>query len=165
MNKIVKFLSSVFTAIFKKKTGINDGVIVEIPKIDISVETINHVIDVVNNVKKVVNNPIIIVATDLIPGTLDNRIREGLAAAITPILAGLTFSKNIIGNTVMTGDSQLTFLLSKIRFADDADKDALYHTLAARLIMIASDGKVTWSEAASLIELYFKQIFSAGKSA
>lgn len=162
MKNILKFLGAVFASIFKKTTGV-DSVLVEIPSVDVSQETINHVIDIVNRLKTAVNSGVTILLVDLIPGTLDNRIRQFISDGLVPILAGLTFSKKWLESA--DKDVLLDDLLSKVRFADDADKDALYHALAARLIVVASDGKVTWSEAASLIELYFKQIFLAGKKA
>lgn len=158
MKKILSVIAAGWALLFKKKTS-ND-VIVNVPQIDISQETIDHVIDMVNNVKKVVESPITIILADVIPGTLDSKIIKLIDDATVPTMAGLVFVKAWL-NTTPPPDKNalLNDILNKVHFSDDVDKNAFYHSLAARLIMIASDGKVTWSEAVSLIELYFTQVF------
>lgn len=158
MKSILSFIALAWATLFKKKTS-ND-VVVQVPAIDISQDTINHVIDIVNNVKKVVESPVTILIADLIPGTLDNKIVALIDEAIVPTMAGLTFVKNWLdANPPQDKNVLLNDILNKVHFSDDADKNSFYHSLAARLIVVASDGKVTWSEAVSLIELYFKQVF------
>jgi hypothetical protein len=163
MKSILKSIGIFFTSLFKKVTGKDNDVVFEVPKIAVSVETINHVIDMVNNIKRIIGSPAAVLLTDLIPGTLDNKIRLLLLDATLPILAGLTFSKKWL--VTENKDVLLLDLLNKVSFSDDADKDSFYHSLAARLIVAASDGKVTWSESASLIELYFKHIFAVKSAA
>ena len=163
MKRFFALIATAWAAVFKKVTS-ND-VLVQVPQINISQATINHVIDIVNNVKRVVESPITILVTDLIPGTLDNDIAKLIDEAIVPTMAGLTFCSTWL-RTVPPPDRNVLVndLLNKVHFSDDADKNALYHSLAARLIMVASDGKVTWSEAASLIEFYFKQVFGTNST-
>lgn len=159
MKGILKLIGGVFVALFKKITGSSDAVIVQLPdNISISREMLDHCLTIVNNIKSVVNNPVTVLLTDIIPGSIDNLIRQKISDTLPVILAGLTFSKHFLD----TEDKNVLIddLLNKIHFADDPDKDALYHSLAARLIVVASDGKVTWSEAAQLVEIYFKQFFT-----
>ncbi|UOE47983.1 hypothetical protein MTO98_26590 [Mucilaginibacter sp. SMC90] len=160
MPTILKAIGGFFAVLFKKLTG-NNNAAVQLPT-DIAITTaeIDLVINVVNKVKAVVNNPIVGLIVDFTPTGIDNAVRDKINQAIPALLTGLTFSKNLL-DTPPDNAVMLDKLLSKVKFSDDADKDALYHVLAARLIMVVSDGKVTWSEAVSVVELYFKQIFIA----
>lgn len=159
MPTILKAIGGFFTSLFKKLTGSN-AVAVQLPA-DIAITTaeIDLVINVVNKVKSVVNNPIIGLIIDFTPTGIDNAVRDKINQAIPDLLAGLTFSKGVAGLHDDGRPLEITDFLNKVKFSDDPDKDSLFHVLAARLIVVVSDGKVTWSEAVSVVELYFKQIF------
>lgn len=155
MKNILKLIGGIIAAAYKKITGKSDDVIVQLPEnIAITPAQIDQVIAIVNQVKAVVNNPVTILITDLIPTSIDNVIREGISEALPDIITGLTFVKKWL-----TGNKEEVTIaaLERVQMSTDPDKDAFYHSLAARLIMIVSDGKVTWSEAVSFIEVYFKQ--------
>jgi len=159
MKNILKSIAGFFAGIYQAVVKGGDPTIVKLPdSMAITPELIDHCINTVNIIKRIVNNPVAILITDLTPIQLDNNIRLKIAEALPAILAGLTFEKdaltNASDNNVLVND-----LLSKVRLADDADKDALYHALTARLIMIVSDGTVTWSETVGMLEIYFKQLF------
>ncbi|QTE37230.1 hypothetical protein J3L18_29685 [Mucilaginibacter gossypii] len=157
MPTILKAIGGFFASLLKKLTG-NNNVAVQLPAdLPITTAEIDLVINVVNKVKSVVNNPIIGLIIDFTPTGIDNAVRDKINQAIPALLTGLTFSKGVLGADGQP--QQITDLLNKIKFSDDPDKDGLYHVLAARLIVVVSDGKITWSEAVSVIELYFKQIF------
>jgi hypothetical protein len=159
MKNIFKLISGIIGAVIKKITGKSNDVIVQLPEnVAITPAEVDQVIAIVNQVKSVVDNPVTVLLTDLIPTTIDNDIRERVSAAIGPVTAGLTFLTE--WQQANADHQKLTeTALASVRFSDDASKNAFYHSLAARLIIIVSDGKVTWSEAVSFIEVYFKQAF------
>lgn len=117
-------------------------------------QELDDVIQIVNNVRSAMTSPLAVLLTDLIPTTIDDTIRLALVNGLPVLLAGLMFAKEVLGSK----DQQAVIneLLAKVRLSDKADQDALWHALAARLLMILSDGKVTWSEAIQIIEYYYK---------
>lgn len=156
---ILKVLGGIIVVAFKAITGKKDDVMVQLPaNIAITTEQIDQCLHIVDQVQAVVDSPLTIVLTDLVPGTIDNAIRQKISEAIPAIITGLTFINKAIHSTA-TDDIKVGVGLAKVRLSDDPDKDAFYHALAARLIMVASDGKVTWSEAVSILEVYFKNVF------
>ncbi|MFB0498727.1 hypothetical protein ABID99_004964 [Mucilaginibacter sp. OAE612] len=84
-------------------------------------------------------------------------MRKMIEEALPGILSGLTFSA---GNQPAGPGDLLSGPLDKIKSAADADKDHLYHALAARLMTVVGEGRLSWSEAVSILEIYFKQIFN-----
>jgi hypothetical protein len=162
MKKILAAIGGAFVAVYHAFVGGGDPTIVQIPaNLQITPTEIDDCIKAVNIIKDVVNNPVTVLVTDLTPISMDNDIRLDIANALPGILAGLTFAKGLITG-VDDSDDQINALLANVRLSDDPDKDALYHNLAARLIMIASKGSVSWSDAVGILELYFKQIFGTG---
>lgn len=163
MKKLLAAIAGIFVKVYKSVVKGGDPTIVKLPdNLAITTEEIDHCITVVNNIKDVVNNAGVILITDLTPLSFDNIIRSKISDAIPTLLAALTFEKAAL-TAAIDKDILVNDLLAKVRFSDDQAKDMLYHTMAARLIMVISDGKVTWSEAVGILELYFKQIFSPTK--
>lgn len=120
-------------------------------------QELDNVIEIVNKVRSAVASPLAVLLTDLIPTTVDDTVRLALANGLPVLLAGLMFAKEVLGGK----DQQAAMdeLLAKVRFSDKADQDALWHALASRLLIILSDGKVTWSEAVQILEYYYKNEF------
>lgn len=114
---------------------------------------------IVTNVKNALASPIAILVTDLIPGTLDNTIREQLVDGLPGLIAGLTFAEGVLKTSDKS--AQLNALLSNIKFSDKPSLDALWHTLAARVLMIVSGGSVSWSNAVIAVEYYFTHLLLA----
>jgi hypothetical protein len=120
----------------------------------ITQQELDNVIKIVNQVRQALASPLAVLVTDLIPTTIDNTIRIALVNGLPVLLAGLMFAKEVLGGK----DQQAAMdeLLAKVKFSDKADQDALWHALASRLLLILSDGRVTWSEAVQIIEYYYK---------
>ncbi len=120
-------------------------------------QELDDVIQLVNNVRSAVASPLAVLITDLIPTTIDDAVRLALANGLPVLLAGLMFAKQLLA--APTQEAAMEDLLAKVRFSDKADQDALWHALASRLLIILSDGKVTWSEAVQILEYYYKNEF------
>ena len=161
MKNILTAIGGFFSKLYKGIVSGADPTLITFPTdLSITPAEINECIKAVNIIKDIVNNPVTILVTDLTPITMDNEIRSDISNAIPGILAGLTYADDIVSGTPETTD-QVNAMLAKVRLSDDPSKDALYHALAVRFIMIASKGKVSWSDGVGIIELYFKQVFSA----
>ncbi len=117
-------------------------------------EDLDLVIQIVNNIRSAVASPLAVLITDLIPTTIDDNIRVALVRGLPVLIAGLMFARQALekpGEGATIND-----LLDKVKFSDKPDQDALWHALASRLLIILSDGKVTWSEAVQILEYYYK---------
>lgn len=130
----------------------------------ITAEDLDLVIRVVNNIRNAVASPLAVLITDLVPTTVDDHIRVALERGLPVLLAGLMFARQVLEKSKEGGVAEkegetINDLLAKVRFSDKPDQDALWHTLASRLLVILSDGKVSWSEAVQVLEYYYKNEF------
>lgn len=157
MNNILRVIGGLFAGLLQKLTGLT-ALRVRLPEgIAISNLQIDYCITVVNNIKNALNNDLAAELASLLAGPADERMRKMIEEALPGILSGLTFSAD--DQPAGHGDL-LSGPLDKIKSAADEDKDHLYHALAARLMTVVSEGRVNWSEAVSILEIYFKQIFN-----
>jgi hypothetical protein len=124
---------------------------------------LNDAITIVNNVKAALSSPIAVLVTDLIPGTIDDTIREELVTDLPLIAAGLANIKTVID----TADKSAVMndVLAQIRLSPNLDLDAFYHSLAAKLLTKVTKGGVDWSLAVMSVEYFFKNLFSAAPAA
>ncbi len=120
----------------------------------ITQQELDNVIELVSRVRQALASPLAVLVTDLIPTTIDNTIRIALVGGLPVLFAGLIFAKEVLSGK--DNDAAMDELLAKVRFSDKPDQDALWHALASRLLLILSDGRVTWSEAVQIIEYYYK---------
>ncbi|MEO7212655.1 hypothetical protein [Mucilaginibacter sp.] len=112
---------------------------------------IEHAIVIVNNIRAGLASPLAVILTDLIPTTVDNRIREVLVAEL-PVMAGiLTYAKDQLFHKSMVVVSE----------ADKVAQDAFAHNMAARILMVFGGGKVNWSLAVQAVEYYLKNVFKS----
>ncbi|MBD1394263.1 hypothetical protein [Mucilaginibacter glaciei] len=154
MKTFFKVAWAVITSLFASKPkpvstdGIPDG---------ISIAEVEHAIVIVNNVRAAMASPLAVVITDLIPGTIDNTIREQLVKQLPVVSAGLTYAKNLIGK--FPDGMVLNSALNTVKESDQADQDAFAHNLAARMLMIVTGGRINWSNAVMAVEYYFKNLY------
>lgn len=157
MNNILRVIGGLFAGLLQKLTGLT-ALRVRLPEgIAISNQQIDYCITVVNNIKNALNGDLTAGPAQLLAGPADERMRKMIEEALPGILSGLTFSA---GNQPAGDGDLLSGPLDKIKSAADADKDHLYHALAARLMTVVGEGRLSWSEAVSVLEIYFKQIFN-----
>lgn len=157
--KILKAIGAYLLKLISRKPT----VIVALPEIpgatkEILEADLEHAIQIVNNIKAVMESPGAVIITSLIPGTIDNTIREKIVSGAPQLVAGLLFAKHLLDEPD-DANKQLADLLKRIKFSDKPDQDALWHNMAARMLMMVSDGKVTWSEAVMAVEYYFRNVF------
>lgn len=115
-------------------------------------------ITIVNNVKNALASPIAVLVTDLIPGNVDDIIREQLVNDLPPLAASLANIKSFVDTADKS--AQLNDILAQIRLSPNMDMDAFLHGLAARLLTKISPSGVTWSLAVMAVEYFFKNGFS-----
>lgn len=117
-------------------------------------------ITIVNNIRAALASPLAVLITDLIPGTLDDTIREQLVNDLPIITADLGRVK-----LAVTADksAQLNNVLAELKGESGTFLDAFFHSLASTILTRISAGKgVTWSIAVMSVEYFFKNLFSSG---
>jgi len=165
MKNVLAAIGGFFAKLYKGVVSGADPTLITLPtNLDITPAEIDECLKAVNIIKDVVDNPVTVLITDLTPVTMVNSVRLAISDALPGIITGLTFAQNLVSGIPESTD-QVNALLANVRLSDDASKNAFYHALAVRLIMIASSGKVTWSDGVGIIELYFKQVFGVTPSA
>lgn len=130
---------------------------------DIVESDVQEAIAIVNNVKSALASKGAVLITSLIPGTVDDEIRETLVNDLPAVVAGLTFATGLL--TGSDKSTQINALLANVKLSDKADQDALFHSLAARVLTIVSGGKVSWSNAVMAIEYYYSNLLQASAEA
>lgn len=124
---------------------------------EIAETDLQKAIGIVNNIKAAVASPVAVLITSLIPGTVDDEIREILVNELPVIAAGLANIQGLLNTADKS--AQLNDVLNKIRLSPNIDLDAFYHSLAARVLSKITKGGVVWSVAVMSVEYFFKHLF------
>jgi len=56
-------------------------------------------------------------------------------------------------------NDQLQLILNALKLSSDEIKAEKYHVLASKILVILSDGKITWSEAVVFTEWYYQNVY------
>jgi hypothetical protein len=131
---------------------------------DVNQDDVEKAIAIVNNIRAALASPVAVLITDLIPGDIDDVIREELVNDLPVIVAGLANIQSVI----QTADKSavINALLSQIKLSPNFDLDNFYHGLAARLLTKITKGGVIWSIAVVSVEYVFKKLwdYATGKA-
>ncbi len=114
---------------------------------------------VTENIKNFVDSPVADILTVLIPGDLDDEIKNWLRAKLPDLLTELKLADNC-GN--LTDPQQITQCAIKVLQALSGDlKSAFLHNLSIFIAQVASGGKLTWSDGVTILEWYYQNEFKA----
>jgi len=129
--------------------------------IDETKENIPIAINIVEGVKKVMDSQvddvilnILKVVIPSIPTAQINAVKEKIEKYLPKLLMELNLI-NTIANTTDVNE-QLTLILNALKLSSDEVKAEKYHTLASKLLIILSDGKITWGESVMFTEWYYQ---------
>lgn len=115
---------------------------------------INIGVTVVEAIKVAIDSPVVDVLTAIIPGDIDDRIKEWLRAQIPNILVEMRLASDCSG---LTDPNEITACGLKVLSGLGVDaKSAFYHNLSILIAQIAADGKLTWSDGVYLLEWYYQ---------
>lgn len=129
--------------------------------VDETKENIPIAINIVEGVKKVmdsqVDDVILSVLKVIIP-TLPSGQIEMVKGKVEEYLPKLLMELNLINTIANTADinEQLNLILNALKLSSDEIKAEKYHTLASKLLIILSDGKITWGESVMFTEWYYQ---------
>ena len=121
-------------------------------------------ITITNAVKTFIDSPLFdlgtLVLKKAIPGEADDILIDSFVEKAQDVLPKLIAQEAIVLGLLenSTIEEKANFVLSKIKFANDIDKDQFYHNLCIKLIVALSDGVVTYSEAVLIAEVVYRQM-------
>ncbi|MFB9843005.1 hypothetical protein [Mucilaginibacter ginsenosidivorans] len=109
---------------------------------------------VTENIKKFTDSPAADVLTAIIPGDIDDKIKDLLRAKLPAILAELKLADSCAG---LTDPAAITSCAVKVLQGIGGDtQSAFLHNLAILVAEVAADGKLSWSDGVYLLEWYYK---------
>ena len=142
INKIWDEIAAIFNGFpAEMKTAIHIGVVVT------------------ENIKSFVDSPAADILTALLPGDIDDDIKNWLRAKLPAILTELKLADSCAG---LTDPQQITACAVKVLQGLDGDiKSAFLHNLSIFVAQIASNGKLTWADGVAILEWYYQNEYKA----
>lgn len=144
---IKSFLSKIWASI----KNLFDGM-------DLELKNAIHIsIVIVENIKKFVDSPDIDILTALIPGDVDDRIKNVLRTQLPVILTELKLADDCMG---ITDADEITKCTIKTLQGLTGDvQNAFLHSLSTLIAATLADGKLTWSDGVYLSEWYYQHVY------
>jgi hypothetical protein len=135
----------------------------EISKLSGGAKVALHIgVAVVDELNAIVQNPVVDIAASL-TGSLGTTIVTDLKAILPQVAADLQLGETILGST--DPNVILNAIVSVIQDKVGIAKNLDLHGLALIISTDISKGALTWSDAAQLEEWYYKNAYTAVKSA
>jgi hypothetical protein len=114
---------------------------------------------VTENLKNFVDSPAADILTAIIPGEIDDQVKNWLRAKLPDILTELKLADSCAG---LTDPSQITVCAVKVLQGLSGDvKSAFLHNLSIFIATIASNGKLSWSDGVTILEWYYQNEYKA----
>jgi hypothetical protein len=114
---------------------------------------------ITQNIKAFVDSPAADILTAIIPGDLDDELKNLLRTKLPIILTELKLADSC-GS--LTDPSQITACAVKTLQALGGDvKSAFLHNLSILITEVAADGKLSWSDSVYLLEWYYQNEYKA----
>jgi hypothetical protein len=115
---------------------------------------------ITENMKTFVDSPVTDVLTAIIPGELDDKIKQALRAGIPVILSELKLTVQCSNST---DPQEITACAVKVlQELDSGIKSAFLHNLAVLTAQLAADGELSWSDGVCILEWYYQHKFKPG---
>ena len=107
--------------------------------------------------KKFADSPASDVLTAIIPGDIDDKIKEVLRAKLPVILTELKLADTCAG---LTNPADITSCAIKVLQGIEGDtQSAFLHNLSILVAGVAADGKLSWSDGVYLLQWYYEHEF------
>jgi len=111
-------------------------------------------IAVTNKLKDFIDTPVADIVTAIIPGTLDDTIKEKLKLVLPKVIMKLQLAQ-VIAN-IEDVNEQLIEILKILKLSPNDTRNNFYHEFCYTLIEVLSDGKVSMAEASLLANMYYE---------
>jgi hypothetical protein len=111
-------------------------------------------VTVTENLKSFVDSPAADILTAIIPGEIDDQLKNILRAKLPEILTELKLTDSCAG---LTDPQQITVCAIKVLQGLTGDvRSAFLHSLSIMISQIASDGKLSWGDGVTILEWYYQ---------
>lgn len=114
-------------------------------------------VTVTEAIKKFVDSPTADVLTAIIPGDVDDKIKDLLRAKLPTILTELKLADSCSGLT--DPNEIVACAITTLQQLDGDIKSAFLHNLSVLIAQVASDGKLTWSDGVYILQWYYDHKF------
>ncbi|TSD67608.1 hypothetical protein FFF34_009520 [Inquilinus sp. KBS0705] len=112
---------------------------------------------ITENIKTIVESPFTDMLTLIIPGDIDDKIKQVLRAGIPLILTNLKLTDKC---SDLNDPQEITRCTIRIIQNLDGDiKSATLHNLSVLISKLAADGQLTWSDGVCIVEWYYQNNF------
>ena len=109
---------------------------------------------ITENIKNFADSPAVDILTAIIPGDIDDEIKNWLRAKLPTILTELKLADSCGG---LTDPLQITACAIKVLQGLSGDvKSVFLHNLSIFIAQTASGGKLTWADGVSILEWYYQ---------
>lgn len=152
MSGLLKFLQHIWDAIKNIFEGLPD----EFKK------AIHIGVTVVEKMKTVVDSPEADIITAIIPGDIDDAIKEKLRDALPKILAELLLAQDC-SNLTNSADI-VKCAIQTLQEIEGDFKSAFLHDLSILIAQVAADGKLSWSDGTYILQWYYDHKFKNSDS-
>ena len=146
-------LQSFLNKIWNQIKALFDGIPAEL-------KTAIHIgVEVTENLKTFVDSPAADILTAIIPGDIDDEVKNWLRTRLPAILTELKLADNC---GQLTDPAEITkCAIQVLQGLDGNVKSAFLHNLSILVAKVASDGKLSWSDGVYLLEWYYTNEFKA----
>ncbi len=114
-------------------------------------------ITITENIKNFVDSPIVDILTSIIPGNIDDVIKDKLRASLPVLLTELKLVESSLSLT--QPDLIVKAAIAVIQTMDKNIKPGILHQLSILMAQVAADGKLSWSDGVLLSQWYYEHKF------
>lgn len=120
-------------------------------------------VKVTEGLKTFVDSPEADILTAIIPGTVDDALKNLLRAKLPVILSDMKLVDATLG---LTDPNAITAAAIKvIQSLDPSISNAFLHNISILVAQVAADGKLSWSDGVYILEWYYKNVFQTPAAA
>ena len=114
---------------------------------------------ITENIKTFIDSPAADVLTAIIPGDIDDEVKNWLRAKLPGILTELKLVDSCSG---LTDPAAITDCAIKVLQGLDGDiQSAFLHNLSILIAQVAADGKLSWADGVYILQWYYQHEFKS----
>jgi hypothetical protein len=112
---------------------------------------------ITENIKTIIDSPIADILTAIIPGDIDDKVKQALRVGIPVILADLKLTNQC---SDLTDPQEITkCAIETLKTLDGDIRSAFLHNLSILIAQVAADGKLSWTDGVCILEWYYQNKF------
>ena len=119
-------------------------------------------ITITENIKTLVNSPVADVLAAIIPGDIDNLIRNKLQLSLPVILTELKLVESSL--TLTQPNTIVNAAIETIKTMDKNIKSGVLHQLSILITQVVADEKLSWSDGVYLSQWYYENKFKTANT-